>query len=54
MSEFPQDLSPADIYCYKKLVQVSRSFVAVIAELPDELRRPVRVNAGAGVLLVVV
>ncbi len=39
--EFPTDLSPADIYSYKKLVKVSRSFAAVIAELPEELRRAV-------------
>jgi phytoene/squalene synthetase len=35
-------LSEADVFSNKKLVQVSRSFAAVIAELPEELRRPVR------------
>jgi phytoene/squalene synthetase len=40
--DFPKNLSEADIYSYKKLVKVSRSFAAVIAELPEDLRRPVR------------
>ena len=44
--DFPKNLSEADIYSYKKLVQVSRSFAAVIAELPEDLRRPVRALPG--------
>lgn len=39
--EFPKNLSEADIFSYQKLPEVSRSFAAVIAELPEELRRPV-------------
>jgi len=39
--EFPKNLSEADLYCSQKLVKVSRSFAAVIAELPEELRRPI-------------
>jgi len=39
--DFPKNLSEADIYSYQKLVKVSRSFAAVIAELPEELRRPI-------------
>lgn len=39
--DFPKNLSEADIYSYKKLVKVSRSFAAVIAELPEDLRRPI-------------
>jgi len=38
---FPKDMAEEDIYCYRKLVEVSRSFAAVIAELPEELRRPI-------------
>lgn len=37
---------PADddskAYCYRVLIQVSRSFATVIQELPDELRDAVR------------
>jgi farnesyl-diphosphate farnesyltransferase len=39
--EFPKNLSEADIFSYQKLPEVSRSFAAVIAELPEELRRPI-------------
>lgn len=39
--EFPKNLSKESIYCYQKLVKVSRSFAAVIAELPEELREPI-------------
>jgi len=39
--EFPSDMSKESIYCYEKLVKVSRSFAAVIAELPEELREPI-------------
>eukprot|EP01087_Luapelamoeba_hula_P017943 TRINITY_DN570_c0_g1_i1.p1 TRINITY_DN570_c0_g1~~TRINITY_DN570_c0_g1_i1.p1 ORF type:complete len:520 (-),score=92.54 TRINITY_DN570_c0_g1_i1:128-1687(-) len=34
----PPGLSPSALYCYQKLPQVSRSFAAVILELPTELR----------------
>jgi len=37
----PDNLSEASRYCYEKLPQVSRSFAAVILELPEELREPV-------------
>ena len=31
-------------YCYTILITVSRSFAAVIQELPDELRHPVSID----------
>jgi len=34
----PADLTPSSRYCYEKLKHVSRSFAAVIMELPAELR----------------
>jgi phytoene/squalene synthetase len=40
--ESPKNLSKEDLFCYRKLPHVSRSFTAVIAEMSEELRRPVR------------
>jgi len=37
----PDDLSADSKYCYEKLTHVSRSFAAVILELPEELREPI-------------
>lgn len=37
----PPNLSESSRYCYEKLTLVSRSFAAVILELPDELREPI-------------
>jgi len=37
----PDNLSEASKYCYEKLTHVSRSFAAVILELPEELREPI-------------
>jgi hypothetical protein len=50
--EFPKNLSEADIFSYQKLPEVSRSFAAVIAELPEELRRPVLPHPWTKALLV--
>ena len=39
---YPEDANKR--YCYEILATVSRSFAAVIQELPDELKDPVRMD----------
>jgi hypothetical protein len=42
LPSIPQNISDNTVWCYKKLKQTSRSFSAVILELHEELREPVR------------
>jgi hypothetical protein len=43
LPSIPKNITDNATWCYKKLKQTSRSFAAVILELNEELREPVRV-----------
>jgi phytoene/squalene synthetase len=43
MPQVPKGLNDNDIWCYKKLIQTSRSFSAPILALDAELQGPVSI-----------